>query len=58
MKIILTHSDFDGVVSGALLSIATKINSIKFVSNNKIWYEKITGEEVIADLPCPWQCRL
>ncbi len=58
MKVILTHTDFDGVVCGALLSIATKINFIKFVSTHKIWYEKLTGDEIIADLPCPWECKL
>ncbi len=58
MKIILTHTDFDGVVSGTLLSIATKTNFIKFVSNQKIWRENLIGDEIIADLPCPWKCQL
>ena len=58
MKVILTHTDFDGVVCGALLSIATEIHFVKFVSNRKIWYEELLGDEIIADLPCPWKCKL
>jgi len=58
MKIIYSHTDFDGVISASLLSIALKIDYLRFVSNNNIWYEKFTGEEVIADLPCPWNCKL
>lgn len=55
---ILTHTDFDGVVSGALLSLAGKISFVRFLSNKQIWYENLTGSEIIADLPCPWKCRL
>ncbi|MDD5065460.1 MAG: hypothetical protein PHF84_00290 [bacterium] len=58
MNIILTHTDFDGVISSALLSLATGIDFIKFLSNNQIWYENLTGQEVISDLPCPWKCSL
>lgn len=58
MKIILTHTDFDGVVSGSLLSIATNVKFIKFLSHKQIWREQLTGEEIIADLPCPWKCGL
>ncbi len=58
MEMILTHTDFDGVVCGTLLSIAEEINYTKFVSTRQIWYEKLTGNEIIADLPCPWKCKL
>ncbi len=58
MRKIYTHTDFDGVVSAALLSIATGVDFIKFVSANKIWSEQFTGDEIICDLPCPWKCSL
>jgi len=58
MRIIYTHTDFDGVVSASLLSIATGIDFIKFVSASRIWYERFTGEEIVCDLPCPWHCKL
>ena len=58
MKAIFTHTDFDGVVSATLLSIATNINFIKFLSNKQIWLENFSGEEIISDLPCPWKCKL
>ncbi len=58
MGVILTHTDFDGVVSASLLSLATNIDFIRFISNKQIWYENLTGEEVISDLPCPWKCQL
>ncbi|MBU1078122.1 MAG: hypothetical protein KKH98_12565 [Spirochaetes bacterium] len=58
MQQIVTHTDFDGVVSGALLSIATEIRFIRFISHSQIWREPLSGTEVIADLPCPWTCQL
>ncbi len=58
MKVIYTHTDFDGIVSASLLSIATNIDFIKFVSTSRIWYEQFTGEEIVCDLPCPWYCKL
>ncbi len=58
MNAIITHTDFDGVVCGALLTLATKIKFIKFVSHNQIWKELLNGNEIIADLPCPWKCKL
>ncbi len=58
MGVILSHTDFDGVVSASLLSIATNIDFIRFISNKQIWLENLTGQEVISDLPCPWKCKL
>ncbi len=58
MKKIFTHTDFDGAVSAALVSIATNVDFIKFISANKIWSEQFTGDEIICDLPCPWKCKL
>lgn len=58
MQVIYSHTDFDGVVSASLLSIACRIDYLRFVSNNNIWYENFNGDEIIADLPCPWICKL
>lgn len=58
MKVIISHTDFDGVISASLLSLATKINFIRFISHNQVWLEQLTGSEIIADLPCPWKCDL
>ncbi|MBN1898863.1 MAG: hypothetical protein JW827_08810 [Spirochaetes bacterium] len=58
MQLIYTHTDFDGVVSASLISLATRIDFIRFVSTARIWYEPFTGEEIVCDLPCPWNCRL
>ncbi len=58
MKKIYTHTDFDGVVSASLISIATGIDFVRFISTQKIWYEQFTGNEIVCDLPCPWKCYL
>ncbi len=58
MRVIYTHTDFDGVVSASLASIATGIDLIRFITPNRIWYQHFTGEEIVCDLPCPWKCRL
>ncbi len=58
MQKILAHTDFDGVVSASLLSIATQIDFIRFVSTAKIWYENLDEKDIVCDLPCPWNCHL
>jgi hypothetical protein len=57
---IVTHTDFDGVVSAAICSFSLGINSILFagptvISRNII---SISERDVVCDLPYPLQCGL
>jgi oligoribonuclease NrnB/cAMP/cGMP phosphodiesterase (DHH superfamily) len=52
---IVTHDDFDGVVSAALLSFVTGIDSFHFtgpvsIQNNRT---RTTETDIVCDLPCP-----
>ncbi len=57
---IVTHNDFDGVVSAALLSWAFDLDEIRFtgpiaVQNAEI---PITARDIVSDLPYPLECGL
>jgi oligoribonuclease NrnB/cAMP/cGMP phosphodiesterase (DHH superfamily) len=59
-KTIITHNDFDGVVSGAIVSIALGINRIIFTGPNAIEQRKvsITERDIVCDLPYPAECGM
>ena len=52
---IITHDDLDGVVSAALLSIATGIDRFYFTGPVSIQQGRIPTSEtdIVCDLPCP-----
>ncbi|MDD5087755.1 MAG: hypothetical protein PHI18_03015 [bacterium] len=57
---IVTHNDFDGLGSAALLSWAYGIEDVRFagpitIANSEI---PITGEHIVSDLPYPLECGL
>lgn len=57
---IVTHNDFDGLGSAALLSWAYDIEDIRFagpitIANSEI---SITSEHIVCDLPYPHECGL
>ena len=57
---IITHNDFDGVVSAAICSYVFKIDSIKFAGPNNIARADltITDGDIVCDLPYPLECGL
>jgi oligoribonuclease NrnB/cAMP/cGMP phosphodiesterase (DHH superfamily) len=57
---IVTHNDFDGIVSASICSWVLKINKIFFASPLTITKSQITITErdVVCDLPYPLQCGL
>jgi len=57
---IITHNDFDGVVSAALCAWALKVERILFAGPLTITKSQITITErdVVCDLPYPLQCGL
>lgn len=57
---IITHNDFDGVVSAALCSYVFKINKIMFAGPSNIARADlmITPQDIVCDLPYPLDCGL
>ena len=57
---IITHNDFDGVVSAAICSYVFKINFIKFAGPSTITNAQITitTNDIVCDLPYPLECGL
>lgn len=57
---IVTHTDFDGVVSAAICSFSLGINDIVFAGPSVIGRNKISvsDRDVVCDLPYPLQCAL
>jgi oligoribonuclease NrnB/cAMP/cGMP phosphodiesterase (DHH superfamily) len=57
---IVTHNDFDGIVSASLCSWVLKIQKVIFVGPLTIARSQITitEKEVVCDLPYPLQCGL
>jgi oligoribonuclease NrnB/cAMP/cGMP phosphodiesterase (DHH superfamily) len=57
---IVTHNDFDGIVSASICSWVLKINKILFAGPLTITKSQITITErdVVCDLPYPLQCGL
>jgi oligoribonuclease NrnB/cAMP/cGMP phosphodiesterase (DHH superfamily) len=57
---IITHNDFDGVVSAALCSHVFKVNKILFAGPSNIARADlmITPQDIVCDLPYPLDCGL
>ncbi len=57
---IITHNDFDGIVSAALCSFIYKTNSIIFAGPDTIERSEITitQNDIVCDLPFPLECGL
>lgn len=57
---IITHNDFDGVVSAAICSRVFSIDRIKFAGPNDIANAAltITEKDIVCDLPYPLVCGL
>src|SRR4030067_2144361 len=60
MRRIITHNDFDGLVSAAICLFALKINFIVFTGPRTVSEARIsiTDEDVVCDLPYPLECDL
>jgi len=57
---IVTHNDFDGVVSAAIVSRAMGVDRFLFTGPRVIIDAKlaITARDIVCDLPCPLECGL
>ena len=57
---IVTHNDFDGLVSAALCAWALKVDRIRFAGPLTISKSQmtITEKDVVCDLPYPLECGL
>jgi len=57
---IITHADFDGVVSAAIVSRVSGCEKVIFTGPNSIARAEITvgPEDVVCDLPYPLECGL
>ncbi len=57
---IITHNDFDGVVSAVICDRVFNIGNIKFAGPNNIAKADltITGQDIVCDLPYPLECGL
>ena len=59
-KCIVTHDDFDGIVSAAICSHVFDIQEFKFAGPRTITESKmtVTDEDIVCDLPYPLVCGL
>jgi hypothetical protein len=57
---IVTHNDFDGIVSASLCSFSLGVEKVLFVGPSSIERSQvsITGTDVVCDLPYPLECGL
>jgi len=57
---IITHNDFDGVISAAICSRCLGIDHIVFTGPRSVSEARlsITAADVVCDLPCPLECGL
>jgi len=57
---IITHNDFDGIVSGAICSVALGVIKIYFAGPVTITKSliPITENDIVCDLPYPLECAL
>jgi hypothetical protein len=57
---IITHMDFDGLVSAAICSWVTGCDKFVFTGPNSIIRSEITGklDDIVCDLPYPLECGL
>jgi len=57
MSKIITHCDFDGVVSAAIIKYCLNYDEIIFTTPTKIHQLSISGEDIVSDLPYVRKCR-
>ena len=59
-KRIITHNDFDGIVSAAICSYVLKIDFIVFTGPRTVSEARIsiTTDDVVCDLPYPLECGM
>lgn len=57
---IITHSDFDGIVSGAICSVALGVRKVYFAGPTTIVKSlvSISESDIVCDLPYPLGCAL
>jgi hypothetical protein len=57
---IVTHDDFDGLGSAAILSWAYDLDEIRFAGPITITKAEIavTKQDIVSDLPCPVECGM
>jgi len=57
---IITHNDFDGLVSAAICSFFYDVESIQFAGPNTITHAQISigDQDIVCDLPYPLTCGL
>jgi hypothetical protein len=57
---IVTHDDFDGLGSAAILSWAYDLDEIRFAGPMAITKAEIavTKQDIVSDLPCPVECGM
>ncbi len=57
---IVTHNDFDGVVSASLCSFSLHVNRVLFTGPSSVERSlvSITAADVVCDLPYPLECGL
>lgn len=57
---IITHQDFDGVISAVLCSFAFKTNQIVFTQPRVVQDARIsiTDDDIVCDLPYPLECAM
>ncbi|UCD70512.1 MAG: hypothetical protein JSW70_05760 [Syntrophobacterales bacterium] len=57
---IVTHNDFDGIVSASLCSFVLHVDKVIFTGPSSIerTLVSITGADVVCDLPYPLECGL
>ncbi len=59
-KRIVTHNDFDGIVSAAICSIASGVNHVIFTGPNSIARAEVSvgPADIVTDLPYPLDCGM
>jgi hypothetical protein len=57
---IVTHNDFDGLGSAAILSWAFDVETVRFAGPITITNAEmsVTKEDIVSDLPCPVECGM
>ncbi len=57
---IITHNDFDGIVSASLCSFSLQVETVVFAGPSSIERSliNITEADVVCDLPYPLECGL
>lgn len=60
MARIITHNDFDGIISAALCRISLGLDDVFFTGPNAIERSEvsITADDIVCDLPYPLECGM